>query len=965
MGLTRIRAEQISDIDYKQAVRVIALTDISLSGGAPNQVDEVNLTANDRVLVTGNDPASENGLYIVQTVGAGSNGTWVRSSDGNSAGEIEAGMIVMVTEGTVYKDTQWKLTTNNPIVIGTTPLNFVINILSQIGGSNTQIQFNDSGTMGGSSNLTWDGSSLYANGAVSVTGNATVGNLSTIGTIFATGDITGGAVSATGNVLVGNVIIANNGANGITLYQSNGTTKATNTTGVILALGDSWIGGGYIANSTTVWANVASRAFQATVVNQAVGGRLSTDVLANLTTDVAAAGGYNNINCAVINVGGNDKLQSPAANIAQYNTVLYNNLTSILNVLTGNGVPVILSPAPDIDLDDFYATGIAPDYAAPIDTGQYVDDPQYAVIANNYQGVTVATNSMSYLFNHPAEFLIPGGFHPTLTQGQQCFVDIIASAGQGLNQNSLNAAMTMSFDLIGFNQGIELGTTTLESTPFIDFHSSGNSTVDYDSRIIGSGGNGAAGTGNINFFTNNANVSGNILSSGLITATGNITASYFLGNGSQLTGIATSYGNANVVANLAALASNPINTTGNITGGNLDTGIINANSSITGRGSLTIGNITTGNTFWSIQDQSGTLVQEYGRTDGVASTPTFDFHSGATAVDYDVRMQATGGTGVIGQGTLSITGANFNTTGNANIGTNGGSGSNTTITIGSAASGAVSVTQLQGGSLGTAANSVANIATMYTGVSNGSFLRYYAWRQSNTTADWTTAATRIQQRIDVTDQGYIQFNGVGLNYGIELGTGPITNSEKFIRCYQNGNVALYFNDVVKLATATDGITVTGNINNGQSNGVGNIGSATTYFDTVFAKATSAQYADLAEIYAPDQEIAPGTVVCFGGQKEVCKSHSYAQSSIAGVVSTNPAYVMNSRATGVAVALTGRVPCQVVGTINKGDLLVSSDIPGVATKLQPGDWVPGCVIGKALENYNSTQVGTIEVVAGRV
>ena len=61
--------------------------------------------------------------------------------------------------------------------------------------------------------------------------------------------------------------------------------------------------------------------------------------------------------------------------------------------------------------------------------------------------------------------------------------------------------------------------------------------------------------------------SGNVISVGLVSATGNITGSYILGNGSQLTGIAASYGNANVAANLAAFGSNPISTTGNITGG--------------------------------------------------------------------------------------------------------------------------------------------------------------------------------------------------------------------------------------------------------------------------------------------------------------------------------------------------------------------------------------------------------------
>jgi hypothetical protein len=61
---------------------------------------------------------------------------------------------------------------------------------------------------------------------------------------------------------------------------------------------------------------------------------------------------------------------------------------------------------------------------------------------------------------------------------------------------------------------------------------------------------------------------------GLISATGNITGNYFIGNGSQLTGIVSSYGNANVVANLANLGSNPISTTGNVTVGGL---IINGN----------------------------------------------------------------------------------------------------------------------------------------------------------------------------------------------------------------------------------------------------------------------------------------------------------------------------------------------------------------------------------------------------
>jgi hypothetical protein len=124
MGLTRIRAEQISDIDYKQAVRVVTVDNIELLGGAPAVVDGVNLVSGNRILVTGNTSKSENGIYVVESLGTGSDGTWVRSADANETGEITAGFVVMVTEGDGYGDTQWKLITDDPIVIGTSELVF-------------------------------------------------------------------------------------------------------------------------------------------------------------------------------------------------------------------------------------------------------------------------------------------------------------------------------------------------------------------------------------------------------------------------------------------------------------------------------------------------------------------------------------------------------------------------------------------------------------------------------------------------------------------------------------------------------------------------------------------------------------------------------------------------------------------------------------------------------------------------
>ena len=98
--------------------------------------------------------------------------------------------------------------------------------------------------------------------------------------------------------------------------------------------------------------------------------------------------------------------------------------------------------------------------------------------------------------------------------------------------------------------------------------------------------------------------------------------------------------------------------------------------------------------------------------------------------------------------------------------------------------------------------------------------------------------------------------------------------------------------------------------------------------TITATATSAQYADLAEKYIPDADYEPGTVLEFGGDKEVTLTTEANSTRIAGVVSTNPAYLMNSESTGVEVALRGRVPCKVIGTSKKGDVLIASDTTGM-------------------------------------
>ena len=142
-----------------------------------------------------------------------------------------------------------------------------------------------------------------------------------------------------------------------------------------------------------------------------------------------------------------------------------------------------------------------------------------------------------------------------------------------------------------------------------------------------------------------------------------------------------------------------------------------------------------------------------------------------------------------------------------------------------------------------------------------------------------------------------------------------------------------------------------------------IGTSLLGYNTVYAKATSAQYADLAEVYKADHEYEPGTVVIFGGPKEITISQWANDTRVAGVVSTNPAYLMNDKAEGIAVALVGKVPCKVEGVIEKGDLLTTSgNTAGYAKKAI--DPKLGSIIGKAMEDHRSSGTGTIYVSVGK-
>jgi hypothetical protein len=406
---------------------------------------------------------------------------------------------------------------------------------------------------------------------------------------------------------------------------------------------------------------------------------------------------------------------------------------------------------------------------------------------------------------------------------------------------------------------------------------------------------------------------------------------------------------ASGTSSVAVIASGG-NIRGNVAGATVFTvsasGIdITGNLSVSGNASLS-GNILgdriqNGTTSIDIQTPSGNANVSIGGVSNVAVFTT-------TGVDITGTLNATGNANV----------GNLGTSGNITAGYFLGNGSQLT---------GIDATAIQ--------NGTANVRTF-----NNSNVTVSAAGTANVLVVTSTGAN-ITGTLNATGNANVGNLGTAGNItaGFFLGNGSqltgidataIQNGSANVRTFLNGNVTLSAAGTANVVVVTStGLTVDtgtvtlGNIVNANGNGVGNIGSSSLYFNTVFAKATSAQYADLAEKYTADAEYAPGTVLEFGGEAEVTLSVEAGSTRVAGVVSTNPSYIMNAalEAEHVAmVALQGRVPCKVVGPVRKGDMMVAAG--NGAAKVDNAARA-GSIIGKALENFDGAE-GTIEVVIGR-
>ena len=505
--------------------------------------------------------------------------------------------------------------------------------------------------------------------------------------------------------------------------------------------------------------------------------------------------------------------------------------------------------------------------------------------------------------------------------------------------------------------GNVLGGANVNSTLFT------GTTVSVSGNVTG--GNLNAGTGNIST-TGNVQA-GNLKTGGLISSTGNITtaATGNISTGNiSITGVYS--GDGSGLTNLGALA------VGSIANGTSTIGI----SGSGGNGVITIGGVSnvavfTTTTAYFIGAANVTGIEKSG-TNAIGNIgSSINYFNNIFAATYNGTTVSVTGTitgasvvgGVMTGTSVSVTGniTGGNVLGGANVNATTHTGTTVsvtgTITGGNLAVGTGTIStsgNITGGNVlgGANVNATTHTGTTVsvTGTITGGNLAVGTGTIS-TSGNITGGNVLGGANVNATTftGGTVSVTGTITGGNLAVGTGTISTSGNIT----GGNL---------VTSGTTGILSVNSITHTGTTALGNIGEVGAAFNTVHATATTALYADLAERYAADELLDPGTVVDLGGTHEITQSQQDLSDAVFGVISTSAAYMMNngagSDATHPAVAIVGRVPVKVIGTVQKGNRLVSAG-NGVARAAQPGEATAFNVIGRALENKDSEEVSMIE------
>jgi hypothetical protein len=770
----------------------------------------------------------------------------------------------------------------------------------------------------------------YISGNTTVLANIAGGNIATAGLITATGNITGanivtaGLITATGNITGSNLITAGSitaGAAGIT---ATGNVRGGNlvSDAAITATG-----------SITSGADISAQgqiSTQGNVIgnNISAGNIINTSVL-NATSNVSAAGNVTGSNLvtggAVTAVGAitggsltTGGLITATGNITTGTYFIgdggfLSNITAISNVTTSqitNGTTVMAVAGPNGNI--FATINAVGNILVLSDNGAFVTGVISAT--GNVTGANINTGGVVSATGN-----IIGG---NVNGGVGNFTTVVGAANaSNLTSGTVPSDRLSGSYVINVTGNVSGTAATVTNAAQANITSLGTLTsLSVSGNIVGGNvntGGVVSATGNIqgsNLTTpGNVSATGNIVTTAAISATGNITGGNILGG-------------ANVNASL--FTGTTISVTSNITGGNIQTaGQVTATGNITGGNiNLVSGTITLANNS-VIKDTVGNALA-IGKSAGTTS-------QAASAVAIG------NGAGSTTQGSAAIA-----------IGLNAGAGTQgiNGIALGEQAafsdqlSDAIAIGRNAGYlNQGTAAIAIGVNAGQTSQANNSIIINASGSALNQTVANTFTVAP---VRNDVSNIGQILFYN--------------TSSKEVTY----GNTISISGNIVGGNLITAGLASLSSIAKTGSNAVGNIGSSSNYFNQVFATATTALYADLAEKYSADADYAPGTVVSFGGSAEVTASSVSDDRKIAGVISAKPSYLMNAglEAEHIAVvALQGRVPCLVHGPVRKGEMMVSAGDGAAKTSHDPQ---VGSVIGKALQDFDGER-GTIEIVVGRI
>jgi hypothetical protein len=881
MALTRLRASNISDSDYKSSCRVCTATNITLSGGAPNSVDDISLSKFDRILVKAQSTASQNGIYRVATVGTGSNGTWIRDIDATTNNSISAGSIVYVESGTANGGKFFYLTTTGSVVIGTTELSFsdllgsVATTAISNGNSNVSVAANSNVTVsvaGNSNVLTITGTGANISGTANISGNANVGNLGTAGLITATGNVTGGnlvtggALSVTGNANVGNLGTSGNitAGNISSIFRP---TSGSGTAGIIFP-SDPGGGSGDIASikyyastgETTVLEIKVANDADDTILLTATGGTKVTgnitapQLISNVTVGTAPLIVTSTTQVANLNV-------ATAGTAATVTTAAQPNITSVGSLssltVTGNANVGNLGTAGLIT-----ATGNVS--GGNLTTGGVLSVTGNANTGNLGTTTLIATTGNIITVN--SGLVQNGNSNITVTANGN--VTVNAVGGQRLVITSTGANISGTANVTGnldaggninitgniipsANITYNLGSST---NRFNDLFLAG-STIDLGGTTLSAGENGALAVSSI-LTTGDVTVGGNLTVNGTTTTINSTTlavddlnivlasgaANALAANGGGITidganatlnyisasntwtfdrGI-TVNGIANItgnsnVGNLSTAGL--VSATGNIDGGNLNTiGLVSATGNITG-GNLVTGGVlsVTGNANVGNLGTSGLVVATGNVSGGNLAT------AGVLSVTGNANVGNLGTGGLI-VATGNITGGNLTTsgvlsvTGNANVGNLGTSGN---ITAGFFLGNGSQLT-------GIATNSIFNGNSNVSVAANANVTVSVAGNSNIITVTGTGA--NITGTANVT--GNANVGNLGTATAIittgnitTINSGLVQNGNSNVTITTNGNVTINAVGGERFRLTSTGANITGTANISGDANVGNLGTS--------------------------------------------------------------------------------------------------------------------------------------------